>query len=120
MEHISGIFEIFAWYECIGVKRFNTGSFQNKEGRHATPSEISLTMHERPHAFESKAKEVQKVKKHETYWPMTAREMKSVFPDGRMESAPWLADAETGGEIIKAAVNDLCKKIKPYLEMELH
>ncbi len=119
MENISGLFEIFSWYECTGVKRFNTRCFQKQEGRHATPSEISITMHERPHAFANKATNKKTVEQPDIYWPMTAKEMKTAFPDGRMESAPWLADAKIGGEIITAAVTDLCKKINYHLKIDI-
>ncbi len=119
MENVAGIFAMFSWYECTGVKRFNTRCFEKKEGKHATPSEVSVTMHARPDAFDNKPEKPKEVEYPETYWPMTAREMKKVFPDGRMESAPWLASAETGAAIFSAAVEDLCKKVLHYLEMEL-
>lgn len=118
MENQEGIFEVFSWYECTGVKRFNTRCFQRKEGRHATPSEISLTMHLRPGAFAGKATHPQPVTQQQTYWPMTAEEMKQTYPDGRMDSAPWLANGETGKAILEAAVEGLCKKLHPYLEMK--
>ena len=119
MENIPGILEIFSWYECTGVKRFNTKCFDRKEGRHATPSEISLTMHMRPGAFTHKETSPRTVDVQDTYWPMTATEMQMTYPDGRMDSAPWLADKDTGAAILIAAVDDLCKKVSQYMELEL-
>ena len=119
MEDIPGILEMFSWYECTGVKRFNGNCFDHKEGRHATPSEISLTMHMRPAAFTHKETTPRKIDVQNTYWPMTAAEMKTTYPDGRMDSAPWLANQEIGAAILTAAVDDLCQKLFHYMEMKI-
>ncbi|WP_028583510.1 creatininase family protein [Desulfogranum mediterraneum] len=119
MEGLPGIFEIFSWYECSGVKRFNLRDFAGKEGRHATPSEVSLTMHLRPTAFAGKAREPLEVEHPERSWPMSAAEMRRSYPDGRMESAPWLAHPEIGEQILAEAVTDLVRKVERFLEMPL-
>ena len=45
--------------------------------------------------------------------------MKKVFPDGRMESAPWLATKEYGKIILEESVRALEKEIKRILSYEL-
>ena len=47
----------------------------------------------------------------------SADEMKRVFPDGRMESAPWMATAEYGGRILKAAAAELKKKLEDIMQL---
>lgn len=119
MEDTPGILTMIPWYDATEVKRFNLRDFEGKEGRHATPSEISLTMHLAPHAFTTKMTEPEEYSPQTTYWPMTATEMKTTYPDGRMDSAPWLANQEAGKAILAAAVDALCKKIEKIMAMPL-
>jgi creatinine amidohydrolase len=80
---------------------------------------VSITKHLRPSAFNGKAITEEKVEKPNYYWPLTAAEMRTFFPDGRMESAPWLATAELGKQIAAKAAEDLEKKIKDILTLNV-
>ena len=118
-EELSGYFDVLSWYAEAGVKQACREAFGDDDGQHATPSEVSITKHLRPSAFNGKAVSEQKVEKPKYYWPLTATEMRTFFPDGRMESAPWLATAELGKQIAVKAAEDLEKKIKDILTLNV-
>lgn len=118
-EGLSGYFDVISWYTEAGVKQACREAFGDNDGQHATPSEVSITKHLRPSAFNGKAVLEQKVEKPKYYWPLTATEMRTFFPDGRMESAPWLARAELGKQIAAKAAEDLEMKIKDILTLNV-
>jgi creatinine amidohydrolase len=118
-EGLSGYFDVMSWYTEAGVKQACREAFGDDDGHHATPSEVSITKHLRPSAFSGKAVSEQEVGKPKYYWPLTATEMRTFFPDGRMESAPWLATAELGKQIAAKAAEDLEKKIKDILDLNV-
>lgn len=118
-EGLSGYFDVMSWYTEAGVKQACREAFGDDDGHHATPSEVSITKHLRPSAFNGKAVSEQKVEKPKYYWPLTATEMRTFFPDGRMESAPWLATAELGKQIASKAAEDVEKKIKDILTLNV-
>jgi creatinine amidohydrolase len=116
---LSGYFDVLSWYMEAGVKQACREAFGDDDGHHATPSEVSITKLLRPSAFDGKAVAAQKIEKPKYYWPLTATEMRTFFPDGRMESAPWLATAELGKQIAFKAAEDLEKKIKDILTLDV-
>lgn len=118
-QNIKGHFEVMSWYMDSEIKRFCKEVFGGNEGHHATPSEVSVTKLLRPSAFSGKAVEERKVEKPKYYWPLSAIEMKNVFPDGRMESAPWLATGALGEDIVSMASRILKRKIKYTMELTI-
>ena len=118
-ENYSGIFEIISWYQLEEVKSLIEDIFGENEGHHATPSEVSITKYLRPQAFKTKSTAKKQVEKVDVYWPLNRHEMKKVFSDGRMESAPWLATKEYGKIILEEAVRALEKEIKRILNYKL-
>ena len=116
-KNIPGYFEAISWYMDSEVKRLCNEAFGGNEGLHATPSEVSITKHLRPAAFSGKAVVEIEVEKPTYYWPLSATEMKRVFPDGRMQSAPWLATRELGEKIAATAAKGLEKKIQTIMEL---
>ena len=118
-QNYKGHFELISWYMDSEVKRFCNEAFGGNEGHHATPSEVSITKHLRPSAFTGKAEEEQTVEKPKYYWPLSADEMRSVFPDGRMESAPWLATGKLGEEIATLASKKMKEKIRNIMELTI-
>ena len=117
-DNVPGRFDVVSWYSSGEVQKLCKNFFKDNEGHHATPGEVSISRYLRPDAFEGKPDHEQEVAKPKYYWPLTADEMRRVFPDGRMESAPWLATAEHGAKILKAAAADLKKKIEAILQVE--
>jgi creatinine amidohydrolase len=118
-ENIPGYFDVISWYDSNKVRKACKDAFSDKEGRHATPSEVSLTKFTRPAEFATKAVDQKTVAKPKYYWPLSGEEMRSVFPDGRMESAPWLATEEKGRLIMAKAVEALEKKIKEIIKLKI-
>lgn len=119
MKGIKGHFAMFPWYEGLKNMDILEEMFQGKDGQHATPSEISLTMALRPWAFSENvaAKSTDEVADY--YWPLTAAEMRKVFPDGRMGAASWLASEEKGKLIKRFAVDALVEKITAMQKIPL-
>ncbi len=118
-QNISGYFEVISWYLDEEVKRLCEEAFGDREGLHATPSEVSITKYLRPAAFTGKAAGEKTVEKPTYYWPLSAAEMRRVFPDGRMESAPWLATEELGEKIAAEATRILQNKLKSIMDQTI-
>jgi len=116
---IEGCFELISWYELEEVHQLSTDLFTGQEGHHATPGEVSITRHLREETFGTKPVHELRVKNPKYYWPMTCEEMKKVFPDGRMESAPWLATADHGRKILEEASRAIRKKIKKIMLLKV-
>lgn len=112
---VPGRFELISWYELEGPREFVNNAFGDAEGNHATPGEVSVTRCARPAEFEHKAVDEKTVEKPMYHWPLTAVEMKAFFPDGRMESAPWLATEALGKQIADLAVQSLEKVLSELL-----
>jgi creatinine amidohydrolase len=118
-ERVGGLFEVICWYADAAVRRISRQAFGRSEGQHATPGEVSLTKFLRPRAFAHKASAKGRVRYPRHPWPLTATEMQKIFPDGRVASAPWLATAELGEQIMTRAVEALERKVAQIMEMAL-
>ncbi len=116
---IEGCFEVISWYEMEEVRQLSTDLFTGQEGHHATPGEVSITRYLRAEAFETKPVHELQVKNPKYYWPLTCEEMKKIFPDGRMESAPWLATADHGRKILEEACRAIRKKIEEIILLKM-
>ena len=116
-QDVAGYFEVVSWYRLEPVRECCRNLFGDKEGHHATPSEVSVTRHLRPEVFPAKATTARKVERPKYYWPLSAEEMKKVFPDGRMESAPWLASGESGRKVLHVAAAALREKIGEVMSL---
>ena len=114
-----GIFGIISYYDYPEMADTNRELFDDKEGSHATPSEVAVTRCLRPKAFGNKATMEKEIEKPENHWPLSAEEMRRFFPDGRMGSAPWLATEKKGQMVIDRSVHALEKKLQKFLAMPL-
>ncbi len=119
MRGAAGQFTLLSWYDGLQETTLLQELFHGNDGSHATPSEISLTMLLRPEVFSGKKKTAGSLKKEDYYWPLTKEEMSTVFLDGRMHSAPWLADGKKGGLIMDLAVETLIEKIEKIRNIKL-
>ncbi len=114
-----GIFQIISWFLLPEVQEIEKALFGDKNGYHATPSEVSITKYLRPDEFSTKAQVEKEIEKIETYWPLSKEEFKKVYPDGRMNSAPWLAKEKYGKLIMEEAVRVVEDKIRHIMRMEI-
>ncbi|NPA53048.1 MAG: creatininase family protein [Aquificae bacterium] len=114
-----GIFKLISWFLLPEIQEIEKALFGDKNGLHATPSEISITKYLRPKEFSTKAHVEKNIEKIETYWPLNKDEFKKVYPDGRMNSAPWLAKEKYGKLIMEEAVKIIEEEIRHILKMKI-
>jgi len=112
---VSGIFQLTSWYTLSGVSEICTELYQDNDGKHATASEVAVTMSNRPGMFKNKATEPTTIERIDYHWPLTAEEFRKTFPDGRMLSAPWLATAAHGQQIADVAIKALVSQLSSML-----
>jgi creatinine amidohydrolase len=94
------------WFDSPGVQRISKQRFGDKEGSHATCSEVSLTYY----AYPDHVKRVEMSPETAPSGPFTdCHDYRRRFPDGRIGSAPHLATPEIGRELFEAAVKDIAE-----------
>lgn len=100
------------WWETAGVHKLSKELFGDREGSHATPSEVSVTQHVHPAAIKQR--------------PMgppaprargftDAEDYRRLFPDGRIGSDPTLATPEHGARFIETAVRDIAEEYRKFV-----
>lgn len=114
-----GIFTIISWFLLKDVLNLAKEIFEDKEGYHATPSEVSITKYLRQEVFKNKPTAKKSVENKEFYWPVSKEEFKELFPDGRIASAPWLATEKYGKLILEEATRATITEIRKILKMSL-
>jgi len=119
MEQLPGIFQLISWYELDEVRKAVAELFGEREGSHATPSEVAVTRYLRPEEFSGKAVSEKDVEHPNFYWPLSSREFRRVFPDGRIQSAPWMATADKGKKIATIAATALQEKLEEILTVKI-
>ncbi len=118
-EGYPGIYQIISWFLIPEVQEIEKGLFGEKNGHHATPGEVSITKYLRPEAFKTKAHIEKEIERPKYIWPLNKDEFKRLFPDGRMESAPWLAKEKFGKLIMEEAVRAIEEKIKEIASIDI-
>ena len=102
------------WYQRPRVQALARKFYGDKEGHHATPSEIAVTQHVRPDAV--KTAELPRLAPPAGGLSFTdAEDYRRRFPDGRMASDPSLATPEHGRELLKLAAEDLAADYREFL-----
>lgn len=100
------------WYLGRRVQALSNELFGEREGSHATPSEISLTWH----AYPKRAQPMQldpEVAPQGTI--RDAVDYRHQFPDGRIGSAPSLATVEAGRRLYEGAIEDTIEDYQRFL-----
>ncbi len=107
-ENLEGAsFQLVNWWKMGKVASIADELFGDKEGSHATPTEVSLTFFLEkvaPRPYHPVTGEKTSI------WPLSAAEVRKAFPDGAMFSDPGLARAEYGQRIMDAAVNGIIEE----------
>jgi len=108
-------FSLYNWWRLREVETLAQELYGDREGFHATPSEVSLTFHleglkARPYEYRPGPKEIP--------WPLTATETRRVFPDGVMRADPGLARPEHGERFFKVAVECIAASISRAVAIE--
>lgn len=99
------------WWEAAGVAARARELFGEREGGHATPSEVSVTMAVHPEAvipIEGPL-DIERCRSRGIAGSVRFREM---YPDGRMGSDPSLASRSHGEELLALAVAGLAARAR--------
>lgn len=103
------------WWSLGPVHRLAKKLYGDKEGAHATPSEVALTQYVYPDSIK--------------HWPLTAEvssqyriysaiDFRRRYPDGRMGSDPSLATPDHGKQLYELAVQELGQAYVEFLQAE--
>ncbi len=99
------------WFMCGSVYRLAKELYGDREGSHATPSEVAVTQYLYPEAIKSTPLDPQHLSKERKI--LGAADFRRRYPDGRMGSDPSLATPEHGKQFFDLAVKELSSN---YLE----
>lgn len=92
------------WWEAPHVAALIKELFGNRDGAHATPSEVSVTQFVYPDAI----KRVEKIPLGPSYRPFADGDhYRRLYPDGHIGGDPTLASPEHGKRLYDAAVEDV-------------
>ena len=104
------------WWTGKRTSELRKSLYADKEGAHATPSEVALAQYAVPEAIKDVPMPGDAPK-------MTAfadaRDYREKFPDGRMGSDPSLARPEHGEKILAACVEDIIEDYRNFIAGEL-
>tara|TARA_Y100001968_G_scaffold309486_1_gene329316 strand:- start:1808 stop:2602 length:795 start_codon:yes stop_codon:yes gene_type:complete len=104
--------KLASWFMFPEVFRYAQELYGDREGQHATPSEIAVTLHLEPSL-------IQKQKPlHSPSSPgpiYNLKDFKKRYPDGRMGSDPYLAKPTHGKVFIDKAVTALVKDLSNFI-----
>lgn len=100
------------WYLGRRVQRLSRELFGDREGSHATPSEVSLTWHAHPDKAQPMLLDPEVAPTGDFG---DAEDYRARFPDGRIGSAPGLASIEAGQRLHEAAIDDAIEAYQAFL-----
>jgi len=89
--------------------------FGDKDGSHATISEVSVTRHLFPEHIKTVGEEMGPPSAHRGGWT-DAEDYRRRFPDGRIGSHPWLATPEAGKALFELAAEETAQDFKKLME----
>ncbi len=99
------------WWETPGVQKLSKELFGNREGSHATPSEVSVTQFAFPDAIK-KAAMGDAAGSQRAFGD--AEDYRRLYPDGRIGSDPSLASPEHGRRFLETAVTDIAEEYRKF------
>lgn len=103
------------WFTLPTARKISEREYGDKEGMHATPSEISITQFAFPEAI--------KTMPHESAAPVErafadAEDYRALYPDGRMAAESYLATPEIGAELVAGCVDDVIADYTQFLSQD--
>jgi creatinine amidohydrolase len=103
------------WWETPGIKQISKELYGDREGSHATPSEVAVTQFVYPEAIKTAKMEwVPPGKRGFT----DSADYRRLYPDGRIGSDPTLATPEQGGRILSIAAREIAEDYRSFLQQE--
>ncbi len=100
------------WFTAGPVMRHAKDLYGNREGHHATPSEIALTLHLEPSLTAKQRPLPEAAPAGPIHGPEDFRRR---HPDGRMGSDPFLASADHGARFLDLAATALSEDLAEFL-----
>ncbi len=100
------------WFLAAPVMRQARDLYGDREGHHATPSEIALTLHLEPSLIAKQRPLPEAAAAGPIHGPEDFRRR---HPDGRMGSDPFLATAEHGALFLDQAATALARDLEAFL-----
>lgn len=101
-----------AWWDTPAAKRLSRELFGDRDGDHATASEVSLAAAAWPEHVKTAEIEADVAPTGRLFGPADFRRR---YPDGRMGSHPELASVEAGRRILDEVAEDLAKEYRTFL-----
>ncbi|WP_269622310.1 creatininase family protein [Prochlorococcus marinus] len=105
--------KIVSWFMTPEVLREARSLYGDKEGQHATPSEIAITLYLHPDLIQKQCKLPPPAKSGPIY---DSQDFKRRYPDGRMGSDPYLAKPEHGKMFLDKATIALSTDLVNFLK----
>lgn len=93
--------KLVSWYSMPEVAKLSRELYGDKEGHHATPSEIAVTQYAFPAAI--KSAQLDELAPF-TRFPSDAADFRRCFPDGRIQADSALARPEHGARFVDTCV----------------
>ncbi len=104
--------KLSSWFMAAPVFSKARDLYGEKEGQHATPSEISLTLHLHPSLVDKQ----RKLGEPAPAGPINSyKDFRIRYPDGRMGSDPFLASPAHGALLLSTAVDSLTEDLEQFL-----
>ena len=100
------------WFMAAPVMREARNLYGDREGHHATPSEIALTLHLEPSLQAKQRPLPEAAPAGPIHGPDDFRRR---HPDGRMGSDPYLAQADHGARFLDLAATALSSDLEAFL-----
>ncbi len=108
-------FQLFDWWKQSDSVAYEQKNFGDKNGFHATIGEIAVTQFCHPEAFKVERPYAHFDTPHKSFWPLSPRQFREIFRDGRMGSDPSLATPEHGKVIFELSVNQIAAALTKKL-----
>jgi len=103
------------WFMCGSVYKLAQKLYGDREGSHATPSEVALTQYLYPDSIKTAPLSPEVASGRPIY---SAADFRRYYTDGRMGSNPALATPEHGKQFYELAVKELSDRYLAFLEQE--
>jgi creatinine amidohydrolase len=104
------------WFMVGSVYRLAKELYGDREGSHATPSEVAVTQYLYPESIKSAPLDSQNLSQQRKI--LSAADFRRRYPDGRMGSDPSLATPEHGQQFFDLAVQDLTASYLEFIASE--
>ena len=103
------------WFMAGPVIKQSRGLYGDREGQHATPSEIALTLHLEPSLTSKQRPLPEAAPSGPIHGP---EDFRLRHPDGRMGSDPYLAKAPHGESLLETAATALSEDLSNFLKAQ--